>query len=335
MSSEADARMFYVPCFIVLMLHIGGCGNNPLPPPSPVAPHGLLVMTDANRTIYTVRDDGSDKKLLTTSGDSPSWTPDGKIIFVSNRSGSRQIWLMDEDGGNPQQIGQMTSNPVMPQEARNGLIAFMGGDQGDSILTMKKDGSGLQELVTHGMQPSLAISGTWLAYTVQTENPYHREIWRINVDGTGLQQLTFLGDTDYPDANAPSISPDETVIAFFSGKAATQRSAGPTQSIFTFGHRDIAIIPAGGGVRNTLTGCKPVTTQAELIALGPFDCIVADNPAWTPDGKRIIFDQVMKKPNVAGIIKAFTGIIDINGQNRQVFYPTPHGVVPVPMKYVK
>jgi Domain of unknown function (DUF5050)/WD40-like Beta Propeller Repeat len=332
MASKTDLRMFHIPCFIVLTLHLGACDSNPS---HPAGPNGLLVMTDANRTIYTVRGDGTGKKVLTTFGDSPSWTPDGKIIFVSHRSGSGQIWIMDEDGGNPQQIGQTTSNPIMPQQARNGLIAFMGGDQGDSIFTMKTDGSALRELVTHGMQPSLALSGTWLAYTVQTENPYHREIWRINVDGTWLQQLTFLGDPDYPDANAPSISPDETMVAFFSGKAATQNSAGPTQSIFTFGHRDVAIIPATGGARNTITDCKPVTTWAELIALGLSDCIVADNPAWTPNGQRIIFDQVMKKPTVAGIIVAVTGIIDANGQNRQVFYPAPRGVVRVPIKYVQ
>src|SRR5438132_672095 len=108
--------MFHIPCFVVLLLHLGSCA----PEPPPARPYGLLLMAEANRAIYTVRDDGTGRKSLTTMGDSPSWTPDGKIIFVSSRSGSRQIWMMDEDGGNPRQIGH-TLNPIMPQQARNGL----------------------------------------------------------------------------------------------------------------------------------------------------------------------------------------------------------------------
>src|SRR5436305_1099217 len=77
-----------------------------------------------------------------------------------------------------------------------------------AIWVMREDGSGLR-LLTTGMQPSLAASGTWIAYTLQIDAPYHRQIWRIDTDGNNNQQLTSLGDPDYPDANAPNVSPDE------------------------------------------------------------------------------------------------------------------------------
>jgi len=48
--------------------------------------------------VYTVRPDGTDLQQLTHDGGSgaPSWTPDGKILFYSQRA----MWLMDADGSN-------------------------------------------------------------------------------------------------------------------------------------------------------------------------------------------------------------------------------------------
>ena len=281
-------------------------------------------------SVYTVHGDGTGKTLLTNDGGMPSWTPDGRVIFISNRSGSQQIWIMDEGGSNAHQIGNLSANmlPLMPQMGRKGLIVFMGADTtaeaagNVGIWIMQKDGSGLNELV-RGQQPFLALSGTWITYTTQTDNPYHREIWRINTDGTGLKQLTFLGNPDYPDANASSISPDETMVAFFSGKEADQGPAGFTQSPLTWGHRNVAVIPATGGARRTLTPCKPVTSQADINALGPDDCVAADNPAWSPDSKWIIFDT-----NHPGI-----WMIDLNGQNAQQLYSQSRGTERVPLKF--
>ena len=181
------------------------------------------------------------------------------------------------------------------------------------------------------MQPSLALSGTWIAYTLQTDTPYHREIWRMNTDGAGLKQLTFLGDDpDYPDANAPNISPDEQTVAFFSGKESDRAVPGaPQQPVFTFGHRNVAIVPATGGARKTLTPCQPVTTQAELDAAteASGNCIAADNPAWTPDSKWLIFDTGFSTGGG-------TWMVDVNGQNYQRFYSQGRGIVRVPLKFV-
>jgi Tol biopolymer transport system component len=288
-------------------------------------------------SISTVHADGTGKTLLTNNGGAPSWTPDGKIIFASTGSGSQQIWIMDADGSDAEQIGNLpaTTLPVMPQEGKNGLIAFIGqsaeggvGEQAAAIWIMQADGADLKELVAHGMQPSLALSGTWLTFTQQTENPYHRQIWRINTDGTGLQQLTFLGDPDYPDANASAISPDETMVALFSGKEADEGAAGLTQSVFTFGHRNVAVIPAAGGARTTLTPCQPVTTPAGLDAATEASgkCIAADNPAWTPDSTWLIFDTGFSTGGG-------TWMVDISGQNYQQFYSQGRGIVRVPLKY--
>jgi dipeptidyl aminopeptidase/acylaminoacyl peptidase len=52
--------------------------------------------------IWVVRPDGTGRQQLTDNDakdNSPQWSADGtKIVFVSNRSGADQIWVMDADG---------------------------------------------------------------------------------------------------------------------------------------------------------------------------------------------------------------------------------------------
>jgi Tol biopolymer transport system component len=284
-----------------------------------------LLLMETPPTISV--SDGSQSSVVVLDGTTPSWTRDGRIIFVSGRSGSKQIWIFD--GSNATQIGQLPPQiqPLMPQMAGNGKIVFAGitpatqPDSNQSIFVMNPDGSGLQE-VAQGMAPTIAPSGTWIAYTYQTDAPYHRYIFRTNIDGTGERQLTYLDDPDYPDANYAAISPDETQIAIFSGKEADRNSQ--TQSIFTFGHHDIAVISAAGGPRRKLTSCVPVTTQAEIQA--STQCIAADEPAWTSDGRSLVLTAMFKTGTG-------TWMIDLDGHNFRPYYPRLRGLVRVPFKY--
>ena len=67
---------------------------------------------DGTRQILTIDLDDSDAEptaVLAPVGDSmdtaPAWSPDGEMIaFRSDRSGSRQYWVVDADGGNPRQL---------------------------------------------------------------------------------------------------------------------------------------------------------------------------------------------------------------------------------------
>ena len=47
---------------------------------------------------------------------SPSWSPsDGKrIAFVSDRDGNPEIYVMDADGGNPQNLTNNPQNDLQP-----------------------------------------------------------------------------------------------------------------------------------------------------------------------------------------------------------------------------
>ncbi len=326
--------------------------QNPITPASHdisyIKQHSLLVMEEQvagsqSTEVYTIHPDGTGKKILNGAGNgAPSWTPDGKIIFVSSRSGSPQIWIMDEDGQNAHQIGNIGSigGPIgTPQLGKNGLVVFAdvegsptehqdnpGPNNGTWI--MNEDGSGLRLLLANCLSPSLALSGTWLTCTRQTETPYHREIWRINTDDTGLTQLTFPGDSNYPDGNSSSISPDEQWVAFFSGKESDEGLAGYTQDATTFGYRNVAIVPAEGGARITLTTCKPSTTPQEILsrfATDPTDCLAADGPTWL-DNNWIIYMRGSKNQGM--------WMIDRNGKNDQALPIGIQGSGKVLMKFI-
>ncbi len=309
-------------------------------PLSTITSQGVLVLaTDSigvdptNSTIYTVNADGTDMTTISGPGNlMPSWTPDGRIIYVSGQSGQPEIWLMNGDGSDAHEVGNLTGvDALQPEMARNGLIAFQASSgTSSSIMTMKSDGSDLTTVpLPSGMNPvavSLAPSGDWIVFTNQTESPYNRELWRVNIDGTGLQELTFPTNPDYPDANAPSISPDGTTIAFFYGKAADEGSAGVTQSVFTFGERNLATMSATGGPITILTKCTPVTTEAQLDALTSSDCIAADNPSWSPDGGWIAYIRAV--PGIAG----GTWLISADGQDTQLLLADGSATEHVPLE---
>ena len=80
---------------------------------------------DGNYEIYVMDADGANLQRLTNNphGDSsPSWSPDGKqIAFTSKRDGhvingipTDEIYVMDADGGNPQNLTNHPNNDLLP-----------------------------------------------------------------------------------------------------------------------------------------------------------------------------------------------------------------------------
>jgi dipeptidyl aminopeptidase/acylaminoacyl peptidase len=88
------------------------------PQPSPDGALVAFVVSrldlDANRRrsdLWVVGADGANLRRLTTHDDgvsSPRWTPDGRaILFLSNRSGSSQVWRIPVEGGESQPVTEL------------------------------------------------------------------------------------------------------------------------------------------------------------------------------------------------------------------------------------
>ena len=78
-----------------------------------------------NRQIYVMDTNGGNQRRLTNNHHddrSPSWSPDGKrIAFVSDRAGhvhdgwpTSEIYVMDNDGSNPQNLSNNPPSAVSP-----------------------------------------------------------------------------------------------------------------------------------------------------------------------------------------------------------------------------
>ncbi len=80
--------------------------------------------------IIVMNNKGLNKKQLTISGENydPSWSPDGtKIIFISNRTGFSEIWIMNRDGSGQRRLtdtkATRAGNPVWSSDGQRILFA--------------------------------------------------------------------------------------------------------------------------------------------------------------------------------------------------------------------
>ena len=125
----------------------------------------------------------------------PCWSPSGnQIVFVSDRGGNWDIWVMNANGAN---VIQLTNDPQFEQHpvwSPNGQkIAF---ERGSDVWVMDANGASPLNL-TNGVG---AFNGlpTWSPNSQSIAFVRDGDIYRINADGTGPAQLTMMGSCFSP-----------------------------------------------------------------------------------------------------------------------------------------
>ncbi len=141
--------------------------------------------------VYTMNANGTGTARLTVPpgrNSDPSLSADGrKIAFVSNRTGTRQIYVMNPDGSNQIQLTNEADN-ITPAISPNGRrIAFASNRTGIyKIYVMNSDGSNLIQLTNAAASensPSFRHDG--LVITFASQGVIHV----INADGSNLRPL--------------------------------------------------------------------------------------------------------------------------------------------------
>lgn len=254
------------------------------------APDFLVAYThkavDGFLDIYTVTKEGTKEGVRLTNGNglysswNPRWTSDQtRIVFSSNRAGAENVFIMNADGTNVQQLtfgGCADRNPAPSPDGTK--IAFQRACAGGGIFVMNTDGTNVKQLTftSSDMYPAWGSNGFYIYFTSYRVYAYG-ELWRMYADGSSQVQWAPCYNGFSCLAPAP--------VQDGSGRVAYWSSIG------------------GGSIR---TVDQNHTTLNVITGIGTG---TADAPAWYVDGTKIIFSA-----NFGGNIDLYS-IDSKTGQN--------------------
>ena len=250
-------------------------------------------------------------------------TVNGKIAFVSNRSGNYEIYTINPDGTNLTNLTNTTSaDEDSPSWSPNGTkIVYTKSGQ---IWTMKADGSSQTQVgsVSDADQIKWSPDGSKFVFT---RSP---NLWTINVDGSNLTQLTN-------DGFLPAWSPDGAKVVFssqfnesgnFKEEIFVVNSDGSNRTRLINDNfsldRFAAWSPDGTKilfVSNRDAGANPANW--EVYTMNPAggniiritnNSFQDTNPNWSPDGVKIVFSR----KNPAGKFDIYTANANGTGETQ-------------------
>lgn len=206
---------------------------------------------DLRRMAHTFADD----MLLLMTKERGPFT--GKTVFVSKRSGNKEIYLMDYDGHNVQKLTSNRSININPDFSPNGReILYTSYKHGNPDLYRREIYTGAEARISSS--PGINVTGAWspdggrIALSLSKDG--NSEIYTIGKGGGSATRLTRNSAIDI----SPSWSPDGSRIAFVSDR---------------LGKPQIFVMRSDGSDvrRLTTSGAYNVT------------------PSWSPKGDRILY----------------------------------------------
>ncbi len=182
-----------------------------------------------------------------------------KIVFVSDRDGNSEIYVMNADGTNQTRLTNEPRNDFAPSLSPDGSrIVFMSRRAGgDEIYVMNADGTNPVRLTDNPANddtPVFSPDGSRIIF--ESDRDGNSEIYVMNADGTNQTRLT---DNPAFDRN-PSFSPDGSRIVFESNRETVSN--------------EIYVMNADG------------TNQIRLTYFSPGNDHL---PSFSPDGSKISF----------------------------------------------
>lgn len=246
----------------------------------------------------------ADEIVLRVSGGLPG-IAQSRIAFVSDRSGSKEIWLMDYDGHNQTQLTYHHSICLGPRWSPDGSrIAFTTYLEGKPDIYMHSQVT--HKRVAFPTYPNTTTTLTWSPdgrqVAFSSSRTGNQEIYMANADGSNLRRLTYSLAVDISPVWNPKTGQQ---IAFVS-----DRGGAPQIYLMDSDGANVERLTSGAGY-----AVAPAwSPNGQLLAFtwrkegSGFDLYVMDvatrqtvqlthnsgnneHPAWARDGRHLIFQS--------------------------------------------
>ncbi len=230
------------------------------------------------------------------------------IYFTSNRSGQKEIWQMDPDGGNQKQITNFRNITIQPAVSPDGSkIAFTSwahGNPGIFVFSVDpiRDLRFYNQRADVNSSPSFTPDGKQIVWSSKIGERNCCRIFIANLDGSGLRPISSPGFID----TEPKVNPKTgNEIAFVSGRS------GPQQVYrMNMDGTDVQRLTPGEGEASNPSwhpnGQILAFAWTRGFAAGKFNIFVMDvakrdykqlthdegrtePPSWAPDGVHLVF----------------------------------------------
>lgn len=230
-----------------------------------------LAQNTKPKQIYSVALNGGAPRQITTAGSTnerPQWSPDSKqIAFISDRSGSAQVWIMNADGTTPRQVTNLSTEASGVLFSPDGKkLVFVS----DVFPDCQDDACNKAHLEAEKDSKVKARTYTALLYrhwtTWQSKRRSHLMV--VDVAGGPVKDLT-PGDRDVPPFSLGG--PDDYAISADSKEVCYAMNTDPVPAMST--NSDLFVVPITGG-------------DSVKITTNPG----ADNsPQYSPDGRWLAY----------------------------------------------
>jgi Tol biopolymer transport system component/DNA-binding winged helix-turn-helix (wHTH) protein len=132
----------------------------------------------------------------TDQGPGPQFSPDGrKLAFMSDRSGTMEIWVADADGKNAKQVTAIGNAGTPRWSPESKAVVFDASRKnGSSIYTVSAEGGEMRLLTADDFEnrcPSWSRDGKWIYFASRRTGRF--EVWKAPAAGGTAVQITRSG----------------------------------------------------------------------------------------------------------------------------------------------